>query len=138
MIRRSMDIISYPEPAVVYTPPLNAAFDPIHEQIPQLFTPEQTAAFRQKLESSVQSACGKTTCRATVSTTDVPALGGREQVITASDIGCPSEGCPLKGPDSSGDREPRLPKPPLPALAQELHSEPEEPVIEYERLLDVR
>jgi hypothetical protein len=138
MTKRSMDIIGYPEPAIAFVPPLNARFNPIREEIPRLITPEQTDALRRRLEDSVRSACGKTTCKATVSITDRSSLSGNEKVIEAGEIDCTSESCPLRGPDSSGDREPRLPKPPLPALAQELHSEPEEPVIEHERLLDVR
>lgn len=139
MIRKSIDIIGHPTPTATFTPPPGAEFEPIHEEIPELEDYNQTNNFRLKIERRVQSACGNAACSARVSMTATPALGGDgEQIVQASYIKCSSEQCPLRGPDSSGDREPRLPKPPLPALAQELHSEPEEPEIEHERLIDVR
>jgi hypothetical protein len=136
MIRKSMEIIGYPEPAVQFEPSPGTEFRRIHEQIPKLNSYEESGAFRIKLEEKVQTACGNSACKARVSITATPAIGGDgEHIVQASYIKCSVELCPLRGPDSSGDREPRSPKPPLPRLTQSLPVEQDEPLIELEHLI---
>ncbi len=117
-----MHIEACPDPTVSFEPRPSASFSPIEVPIPRIRNSAEEKSFANQVEDRVREACGSTACVGSVSlvSTNHPPFNGDDWIVQTATIRCESDKCPLIDPGEAGDREPRLPAPPSPAMASEL------------------
>ena len=112
MAETAMTVDGGPDPILRFTPSQAADFKEVNLPIPELRDVIDELRFQTDTTMLVRRACGKVTCRAEVrfsfAASIIEATG---KLVIGALIVCNASDCPIEGPDSAGDREPRVPLP---------------------------
>lgn len=107
-----MTVDGGPDPILKYTPSQAADFKEVSLPIPELRDTLDELRFQTDTTNLVRRACGKVTCHAevrfSIATSIIEATG---KLVIGALIVCNASDCPIEGPGSAGDREPRVPLP---------------------------